>query len=300
MSNIHTFHPGQSQPAQREASALPTLADLVAANRNVASYAAAQDRARNLPDLPKPQALVVGTAEKWRQTALGQRRQLLSSRAASEAAAAVRDAFRGPQHPPVVLLLLAQLLDCYSGDKVGNPKTYLEALAFDVSEAGYANATVAAACLDLRRTSKFRPSIAEVLDRCRAKHQYAQAVADGHWRYVERLKAVHLLLHHTGGDPDPAEVAAHAPCPNEPLLVAEYAKGSANEWWYDDTLNVDLMFEAGESDEEWRQRFLRMKAEAEADPAGHRLRVERARGAQAGWRMAREYHQRRGDRKSVV
>ena len=159
-------------------------------------------------------------------------------------------------------------------------------------------ATIAAACLDLRRTSKFKPSIAEVLERCRAKHQFAKGVHAGHWRYTERLKAVHTLLHHTGGDPDPAEATAYAPVPDEPLLVAAYLEGPDSRWWYDLDLNTDLAFrqtvEGEESPEEWRARYLQMKAEAAADPVGLRLRIERGWGAQVGRRLAWAYHQRLG------
>ncbi|WP_342144194.1 hypothetical protein [Methylobacterium fujisawaense] len=277
---------------------MPTLADLIAANRKVASYAAAQDRARNLPDMPKPHTLVAGTAQVWRERALGQRRQLLSTQGAERAAAAVRAAFAGPPHPDVILMLVAQLLDCYPADKLNSPEAFFDTLAFDLEDTGFSNATIAAACMDLRRTSKFRPSIAEVLDRCEAKRAYAAGVHAGHQQYSERLKAVHLTLHHTGGDPDPQEAAAYSPCPEEPLIVAEYAKGSTNQWWFDLDLNPDLMFrqtEAGEETaEEWRARFHRMKAEATADPAALRLRIEGAHGAQVGRHLARTYHKRSG------
>lgn len=298
MTDVTYLHPGANPLTDRVGAALPTLDDLVAANRQVASYAAAQDRARNLPDLPKPHALVAGTAQHWREQALGQRRQLLSTRAAEDAETAVRAAFSGPPHPDVISMLVAQLMDCFQTDKLSNPRVFFETLVFDLGDMGFANATIAAACGELRRTSKFRPSIAEVVGRCEAKRAYAKGVHAGHHLYRERLKAVHLTLHHTGGDPDPQEAAAYAPVPEEPLLVAEYAKGSANSWWYDLDLNPDLAFrqtEAGEeTDEEWRARFLRMKAEAAADPAALRLRIERARGALVGQRAAWSHHRRSG------
>ncbi|SFU67872.1 MULTISPECIES: hypothetical protein [unclassified Methylobacterium] len=298
MTDITNLSPGPGHIPAHSSGSLPTLADLIEANRKVTSYAARQDRARNLPDLPKPHALVAGQAQYWRERALGQRRQLLSTPAAEKAAAAVRAAFSGPQHPPVTLMLVAQLLDCYPADKLNNPEAFFQTLAFDLDDAGYSNATIAAACMDLRRTSKFRPSIAEVLERCEAKRAYAMGVHAGHDRYAERLRAVHLTLHHTGGDPDPQESAAYSPCPDEPLIVAEYAKGSTNEWWYDLDLNTDLMFrqtEAGEeTPEEWRARFHRMKAEAAADPEALRLRIEGAHGAQVGRHLAWTYHRRSG------
>lgn len=295
MTDVTHLHPGANPPTDRVGAALPTLNDLIAVNRQVASYAAAQDRARSLPDLPKPHALVAGTAQVWRERALGQRQQLLSSPAAENAAKAVRAAFSGPPHPDVISMLVAQLLDCFQTDKLNNPRVFFEALVFDLGDMGFANATIAAACSELRRTSKFRPSIAEVVERCREKRAYAKGVHAGHHLYRERLKAVHLTLHHTGGDPDPQEAAAYSPCPEEPLIVAEYAKGSTNEWWYDLDLNTDLMFRVeDETDEEWRARFRRMKAEAAADPAALRLRIEGARGAQVGRHLAWTYHKRSG------
>lgn len=192
-------------------------------------------------------------------------------------------------------MLVAQLMDCFQTDKLSNPRVFFETLVFDLGDMGFANATIAAACGELRRTSKFRPSIAEVVERCEAKRAYAEGVHAGHHLYAERLKAVHLTLHHTGGDPDPQEAVAYAPIPEEPLLVAEYAKGSSNEFWYDLDLNPDLMFQVEEeTEEEWRARFHRMKAEAAADPAALRLRIEGARGALVGRQLARTYHRRSG------
>jgi len=298
MTEVTHLSPGRNTLADRGAAALPTLDDLIAANRQVAGYAAAQDRARNLPDLPKPHALAAEQAQRWRDRALWQRGQLLSTSAAEKAATAVRAAFSGPPHPDVISMLVAQLMDCFQTDRLSNPRVFFETLVFDLDEMGFSNATIAAACGELRRTSKFRPSIAEVVERCRAKREYAKGVHAGHHRYVDRLKAVHLVLHHTGGDLDLQEAAAHGLCEDEPLLLAEYVKGSTNEWWFDPTLNVELKFrqtESGEeSAEEFEARFLRMKAEAAADPAALQLRIERARGAQAGRRLAWTYHRRLG------
>ncbi|WFS06252.1 hypothetical protein [Methylobacterium sp. 391_Methyba4] len=298
MTEVTHLSPGRNPLSDRSAAALPTLDDLIAANRQVANYAAAQDRARNLPDLPKPHALVAGQAQRWRDRALWQRGHLLSTSAAEKAATAVRAAFSGPPHPDVISMLVAQLMDCFQTDKLSNPRVFFETLVFDLGDMGFANATIAAACSELRRTSKFRPSIAEVVERCREKRAYAEGVHAGHHQYCERLEAVHLTLHHTGGDPDLQEVAAYSPCPDEPLITAEYAKGSSAEWWYDLDLNPDLMFrqtDAGEeTPEEWRARFHRMKAEAVADPAALRLRIEAARGAQVGRRLAWTYHKRSG------
>jgi hypothetical protein len=295
MTDVTHLHPNRNPLSDHTGQAIPTLADLIAANREVTSYAAAQDRARNLPDLPKPHALVAGQAQDWRARAMGQRRQPFGHPGCSKAADAVRAAFAGPPHPDAISMLVAQLLDCFQTDKLNNPRVFFETLVFDLGDMGFANATIAAACGELRRTSKFRPSIAEVVERCRAKRDYAKGVHAGHFRYLERLEAVHLVLHHTGGDPDPQESAAYSPCPDEPLIVAEYAKGSANEWWYDLDLNTDLLWQVEEeTDEEWRARFHRMKAEAAADPAGLKLRIEAARGAQVGRRLAQDYHKRSG------
>lgn len=295
MSNVTPMYPGQNPLASNEDLPIPSLGDLIAANKAVVSYATAQDRARGLPDLPPPHAVVASQAQDWRERALGQRKRLLTTSDAGRAAEAVRAAFTGPQHADLTSFLVGQLLACYQTDKIGNPQTFFEMLVLDLGEMGFSNAVVAAACWELRQGSKFRPSIAEILERCRAKRDFAEGVYLGHRHYAERLKAVHLLLHHTGGDPDPQEVAAYSPCPEEPLITAEYAKGSANEWWYDLDLNTDLMFQVeDETEEEWRARFHRMKAEAAADPAALRLRIEGARGAQVGRRLAWTYHRRSG------
>lgn len=79
MTDVTHLRPGANPPTDRVGAALPTLNDLITVNRQVASYAAAQDRARNLPDLPKPHALVAGQAQRWRDRALWQRGHLLST-----------------------------------------------------------------------------------------------------------------------------------------------------------------------------------------------------------------------------
>lgn len=297
MSTVHAINPGNTQPVKREPTPLPTVAQMLAAYRQVEDYAKAQDRARNLPELPSHKTLTPAMAVRLRQEALQQRRQLLSTRSGDKAFEAVCEARIGPGDPDVISALAAQLLDCFPPDKLGNPRAFFEALVFDLSESGYSNTIIAAACVELRRTSRFRPSISEVLDCCKRKDQFVSAVSAGRRPYYARQLRVHLVLHHSGGDPDKAENEAHSPAPNNPTLVAEYAKGPENDWWYDYDLNTDLQLRDDEADgwcEVWQARFDRMKAEAEADPEAHRLKVERARGAREGWRIANEYHKRSG------
>ncbi|MGO4389437.1 hypothetical protein AB4Y85_18060 [Microvirga sp. 2YAF29] len=277
MSNITKLRAEQNTPS------LPTQAALMAAEKAAQNYMARISVLDRLPRLSTPGTYV--SLEVCRHAALKQREQLMSRDACRELARPLQQGLRMPPTPDVAKMVVGQLLTAYPTSKIGNPEAFFETLVFDLVDEGIPDIVMAAACQQLRRTSRFLPAIAEVIEACRSKKSTYTAICRGHMRYHDKLDEVHNILHLTGGDPDAREADWKG---HHGILAVEYMKGAGNEYWYDPWLNPDLMERDGEGDEEYDARILALKAAAKADPETFAIREMEARGRRDGHGSADE------------
>jgi hypothetical protein len=81
--------------------------------------------------------------------------------------------------PAIVAREVANLIAAYPNAAPTSPEIFISTLVYDLLDLQFPDAIVVEACRKIRRTSKFVPSIAEVV-------REAQALLD-YWRLVERL-----------------------------------------------------------------------------------------------------------------
>jgi hypothetical protein len=98
-----------------------------------------------------------------------------------ELAQALVGALRAGPSWPVNRILAGLLLDAFPQAQGGQPETFIEVLVSDITELGHAPIVVAHALRELRRTVKFRPTIAEVCEACSATKETI-------WRMLSSLE----------------------------------------------------------------------------------------------------------------
>lgn len=277
MSKVTNFRPATNAPA------LPSHAELMAADKAAQDLMVRIGAMDRLPRLARPGPYT--PMEACRHAALRQRESLLSRDACQEMAGSLQQGLRTPPTREVATMVVGQLLAAYPTSKIANPEAFFDTLVFDLLDEGFPDIVMAAACQQLRRSSKFMPAIAEVIEACRSKKETYTAICRAHMRYQAKLDEIHEVLHLTGGDPDMREANRQG---NYGVLAVEYMKGADNEYWYDPWLNPDLMERDRESDEEYETRILALKAAAAADPNAFAIREMEARGRRDGHDSADE------------
>lgn len=78
--------------------------------------------------------------------------------------------------PQVIKRVVANLIGAYPNAAIANPEIYLSALVFDLMDRRISDAVAFATCRKIRRTSKFVPSIAEVLETAESLTDQWQAI----------------------------------------------------------------------------------------------------------------------------
>jgi hypothetical protein len=276
-------------PASDAASVSPTAA-LQLVERAAASLMAEDAKLRSLEPLRRPPA-AIGAAD--RAQALAQRTRLLSRADYGELLATFRQSVSAPARREAVLVLVATLIDAYPTQKIANPAVYLHALVEDLTEERFSEPAVAAACRQLRRTTRFAPAISEVLEACRAKRATFDAIESSARWYLARLNQIHAVLHRTGGDPCPVEARTEVV---DPLFIDAYRRGADNEFWFDLAVNPELSWRPDdETEEEWEVRVRALLADGEANPGKWAIPAAQARGRYHGERLLKA-HLRNGSR----
>lgn len=105
-----------------------------------------------------------------------------------------RDVIRAEANPDIIRQLLGLFLDAFPNARPPSASTFFETLAHDIRDVGFTEAVVAETCRDLRRRSKFVPTVAEFLEACRQTQQGLCATAAALETIISLRRAAELSL----------------------------------------------------------------------------------------------------------
>ncbi|MBQ0822112.1 hypothetical protein KBI52_18130 [Microvirga sp. HBU67558] len=115
----------------------------------------------------------------------------------AEAKIALAEALDCPFDRNLTRLSVSVMLSAYPAGRPADPEAYFELMLIDLEEAGIQPAAIVAACQHLRRTSKFLPSISEVLEACRTKLDQYRTHLRAAEKAIETREKVERLIDRT-------------------------------------------------------------------------------------------------------
>jgi hypothetical protein len=115
------------------------------------------------------------------------------------------DALDTPTDPAMSRQVVGMLLDAFPAGRPANLTAYADSILHDVTQLAFSPAAVIMGCQTIRRTSKFLPAVAEVIEACETARKDLRTRFDSHIRMARKVEHAREIAALPEPEPSAAE-----------------------------------------------------------------------------------------------